>query len=482
MREDIIQDRKEIVAWLREQGIDPYPVGTKRTCTIGQVLSDFSSLSKNGNAVWIVGRVRSVRDQGNIMFCDLEDMSGRMQVVLKKQSLKKQFSLYKKGLGVGDFLQVKGIPFITKRKEKSVEATSLALLTKALRPLPTDFYGIEDIETRLRKRYLDTLTHQEVRDLFVKKSRFWSAMREFLNKEGFLEVDTPVLEETPGGAEAEPFVTHHNALDEDFYLRISLEISLKKIIVGGFEKVYEIGKVFRNEGIDAEHLQDYLQMEFYWAYADYKDLMKMLPKFYRHIIKSTTGGLTTEWNGTKIHWGKPWKKVDYVTWFREYTRLNPITASLTELRSCAKELGITIDNSLERGRLVDLIYKKTVRPTLIQPSFLINPPVFLEPLAKRDPNNPHVVERLQIVACGTELGKGFSEGNDPQDQRERFEQQMALREKGDKEAQMLDEDFLEALEYGMPPTAGFGLSERLFAMIMDKPIRETVFFPPMRRN
>jgi lysyl-tRNA synthetase class 2 len=306
-------------------------------------------------------------------------------------------------------------------------------------------------------------------------------MREFLNAEGFLEVDTPVLEQTPGGAEAEPFVTHHNALDEDFYLRISLEISLKKIIVGGFEKVYEIGKVFRNEGIDAEHLQDYLQMEFYWAYADYRDLMTFLPKMYRHIVKKTTGSLVTEWNGKKIYWGKPWKKIDYVQSFKRHTKLDPIAAPLTALRAHAKKLGLAVDASLERGRLVDMIYKKTVRPTLIQPCFLLNPPVFLEPLAKRSPDNPEVVERLQVVACGSELGKGFSEGNDPQDQRERFEQQMALREKGDKEAQMLDEDFLEALEYGMPPTAGFGLSERLFAMIMDKPIRETVFFPPMKR-
>ncbi|BCX16157.1 MAG: hypothetical protein KatS3mg098_386 [Candidatus Parcubacteria bacterium] len=252
--------------------------------------------------------------------------------------------------------------------------------------------------------------------------------------------------------------------------------------MGGFEKIYEIGRVFRNEGIDAEHLQDYTQMEFYWAYADYRQLMTFLKKMYRFVIKKTFGTLVFKWQGKKIDWGKEWKVYDYCKLFFKENKIDPKTASLEELLKKAQSLQIEVPQGAGKGRLIDLIYKKTVRPKLIQPCFLINPPVEIEPLAKRSEKDPRVVERLQVMAYGTELGKGFSELNDPQDQRERFEEQMKLRAAGDKEAQMLDEDFLEALEYGMPPTAGFGMSERLFAVLANKPIRETIFFPPMKKK
>ncbi len=482
MRKDIIKERQKKVKRLREEGIDPYPVQSQRTHTVQEVLDSFSALKKTNKTVTITGRLYSVRDQGNIIFTDIQDASGRIQGILKKDSLKKQYTLLKKTLEAGDFIQLQGKVLVTKKKAKSVAATKVTILTKALRPLPTEFYGIQKIETRLRKRYLDTLLRPETKEMFEKKSVFWNAIRTFLNKENFIEVITPVLEETPGGAEAEPFVTHYNALDKDFYLRISLEISLKKILVGGFEKVYEIGHVFRNEGVDAQHLQDYTQMEFYWAYADYRDLMKFLQRLYKFVIKETMGTLKTSWQGKTIDWGKKWKVVDYCTSFKKAAGLDPTKASKQELFNKARELGLFPQRNLEKGRLIDLIYKKTVRTTLIQPTFLINPPTIIEPLAKRDPENPDVVERLQIIACGTELGKGFSEANDPQDQRKRFEEQATLRKAGDKEAQMLDEDFLEALEYGMPPAAGFGLSERLFSILVDKPIRETVFFPPMKKK
>ena len=295
-------------------------------------------------------------------------------------------------------------------------------------------------------------------------------------------METPIFECTPGGAEAEPFVTHYNALDADFYLRISLEISLKKLLVGGFDKVFEIGRIFRNEGIDAEHLQDYTQLEFYWAYADYNDLMKFIEKTYKRVIKSTTGSLVTERHGQKIDWSKKWGKVDYFTIFKEKTGIDLNNASVSDLSERAKEAGIKADSSLGKGRLIDLLFKKFARPTLIQPCFLVNPPIEIEPLAKRIRGEEHKVARFQVMAGGSELGKGFSEANDPLDERARFEEQMSLRDKGDAEAQMLDEDFLEALEYGMPPSAGFGISERLFAVIMDKPVRETVFFPAMKNK
>jgi len=321
-----------------------------------------------------------------------------------------------------------------------------------------------------------------VKDMFEKKSRFWAICREFLTKKGFLEVETPVLEAVPGGADAEPFITHHNALNTDFYLRIALEISLKKMLVAGYEKIFEIGRVFRNEGIDAEHLQEYTSIEFYWAYANYNDGMKLVETLYKKIIKEVRGNLTTVWKNHKINWGGKWPKVEYFDIFKKKVGLDLNIASEKELFEKAKKEGLGPEKNIGKGRLIDLLFKKIIKPEMIQPCFLVDQPLDMEPLAKRIIGEPQKVARFQVVACGAELGKGFSEANDPIDQRDRFKEQMRLREKGDKEAQRLDEDFLEALEYGMPPTAGFGFSDRLFAILMDKPMREIVFFPPMRRK
>jgi lysyl-tRNA synthetase class 2 len=481
MIDEIISERKRKLEYLKEHGVDPYPVESKRTSTIGSFLDSFSKNIKSSKKVYLTGRVRGLRDQGKILFVDLEDESGRMQIILKKDNIK-DFDLFKKTLDIGDFIQTSGKALITKSGQKSIAADGAKFLSKSLRPLPSEFYGIENTELRLRQRHLDALLDKEVRKMFVKKTSFWKTVRRYLDSEGFLEVETPVLEMTPGGADAEPFSTHYNALNEDYYLRISLEIALKKMLVGGFEKVYEIGRVFRNEGIDAEHLQDYTTCEFYSAYSDYNKLMKFVEKLFKKVIKETSGSLTTEWRGVKINWGKKWQTIDYCLEFKKKTGIDPVAASVEELNKKASELKLSPERGLSKGRLIDLIYKKIIRPNLIQPVFLINPPAELVPLAKRMPGKSGVVERMQVVACGTELGNGFSEANDPIDQRERFEEQMKLREKGDKEAQPLDEDFLEALEYGMPPAAGFGFSERLFTVLMDKPIRETVFFPAMKRQ
>ena len=481
MLDNIISERERKIKELKMVGIDPYPAQCRKTSSVGDVLNKFAKLAAAKKNFYLTGRIRSLRDQGKIIFLDIEDATGKIQAVLKKEETR-DFSVFKKYLDIGDFLEIYGNPFQTQKGEKSINVKKGKLLTKSVRPIPSDFYGLVDTETRLRKRYLDLALNKDLRELFIKKSEFWQAVREFLTRNGFLEVETPVFETTPGGAEAEPFVTHHNALDRDFYLRISLEIALKKLIIGGFEKVCEIGRIFRNEGIDAEHLQDYTQMEFYRAYADYNDLQKFLEKMYKFVIKKTFGVLTLTWQGKKINWGKKWPKVDYSKIFKEKNGFDPTTATEEKLKKRARELHLELDKSLGKGRLIDLIYKKTVRPTLIQPCFLINSPVETSPLAKRSFKNPKVVERLQIIACGTELGNGFSEANDPQDQRERFEEQMKLRAAGDKEAQRLDEEFLEALGYGMPPTAGFGMSERLFSVLADKPIRETIFFPPMKKK
>lgn len=480
MLEDIIQERRKKLEALKAANIDPYPARVKRSSTIAHALAEFDKIAMSGDAVSLAGRLRSLRDQGKIIFADIEDESGKIQVVLKEDTLA-ELPFWRDVLDVGDFISVTGPLFATKRGEKSLEARELQFGGKTLLPLPDKWDGLEDVELRLRERYVDLLAHPEVRAMFAKKSIFWASVREFLQKHAFVEVETSVLEPQAGGAEAEPFKTHHNALDTDFYLRISLELQLKKLIVGGFDSVFEIGRVFRNEGIDRDHLQDFTFMECYWAYHDYKALMKLIQKMYQFTVEHTMGSLRTKWQGYDIDWGQSWPEVDYVHAFKEANGgLNPLTASREELFDKAKELGLAPEKNLQKGRLIDLIYKKTVRPTLIQPCFLVNTPILISPLAKASPEHPDIAERFQVVACGTELGNGFSELNDPLEQRRRLEEQMKLKAKGDKEAMSLDEDFLRALEYGLPPTAGFGMSERVFAVLVDKPVRETVFFPLMR--
>lgn len=480
MIDSLIEERKKKLKNIKAKGLDPYPAESKRTHTILEALTSFNKLTKAKKKVRLTGRLRAWRDQGGVIFADLKDASGAIQLVFKKESFK-DFDFWKENLDLSDFVETGGTLFKTKKGQESLEVRSFKLLAKSLRPIPKDFYGITEIETKLRQRYLDIILNPEVRDIFIKKAKFWDSLRTELKTQGFLEVETPVLESVPGGADAEPFATHHNALNEDFYLRISLEIALKKIMVAGYEKVFEIGRIFRNEGIDAEHLQDYTQLEFYWAYADYNDLMKLTEAMFKKTIKATCGTLTTSYRGQKINWGKKWPQVDYYKIFKEKVGLDIKTATETDLFKKAVAEGLKPEKNLGRGRLIDMLFKK-IRHTMIQPCFLVNPPADLEPLAKRIRGDESKVARFQIVAGGTELSKGFSEANDPIDQRARFEEQMKLREKGDVEAQRLDEDFLEALEYGMPPMAGFGMSERFFGVLMDKPLRETVFFPLMRKK
>lgn len=470
------QVRLEKIGQLRKLGIDPYPAKfeRKQTCLLARELLE--------KKVVVAGRIRAIRGHGASSFADLFDQSGKIQLFFSKDVLGEKNYEILKLLDLGDFIGVEGDVFQTQAGEITIKVEKLTVLTKAILPLPEKWHGLVDTETRLRKRYLDLIMNPEIRKMFVKKTKFWQAVRNYLTKEDFLEVETPVLESTPGGADARPFITHHNALDIDLYLRISLELHLKRLLVGGYEKVFEIGRVFRNEGIDAEHLQDYTMLEFYWVYADYNDLIKMLEDFYKYLVKETTGGLKTTYHGSEIDWSGKWPKLDYSELFEKLTGLNPVKASEEELRKKAVELKLKPEKFAGKGRLMDLIYKSAVRPTLVQPCFLINSPVEISPLAKRHPENPKLTQRLHIVAGGSELCNAFSELNDPVDQEQRFKDQQKLREAGDEEAQMYDEDFVEALGYGMPPTAGFGMSERVFAFLMDKPVRECVFFPTMRNG
>lgn len=477
----LLADRIEKLELLRKQGVDPYPSDSGRTHMIAQVLAEFSEFEQMKKEVALSGRIMAIREHGGIIFGNMEDGSGNIQFMLREEELgDAKLKTFLDLFDIGDFVELPGILTLTKRGEKTLVGSDYRMLAKSLRALPEKWHGLTDVETKLRKRYLDLLVNHDLREVFEKKSIFWKSLREFLQSKGFLEVELPVLEQVTGGAEAEPFVTHYNAMEQDFYLRISLELPLKKLLVGGFERVFEIGRIFRNEGVSTEHLQDYTQLEFYYAYANFEDLKILATELYRKVIKAVMGTHKITNQGVTLDWSQPWHTYDYYEQFEKFTSLDLHKASDNDLRKLAKKLKLPVEKFAQKGRLIDLIYKKAVRPNLVEPGFLVYPPLEIEPLAKRWKEDESRVQRLQVVAWGTELGKGFAELNDPLDQRKRFEEQMKLREAGDKEAQQMDDDYLEAMEYGMPPMAGFGLSERLFAVLLDKSIRETVFFPPMR--
>ncbi len=490
MREDILTTKLEKLTKLTEAFGTAYPETVSRTHATHEVLEQFDTLNGSDTQVSIVGRVKSLRVMGKIAFCHIEDGTGKVQGFFSAEMMApvdtpaddSQFKLFKETVDLGDFIAVTGTVFLTKQNEKSVRVEKWQMLSKSLRPIPTEFYGLKDEEELLRRRYLDLLMNGETRELFVKKNAFWQTVRRVLSEKDFLEVQTPVLEHIPGGAEAEPFVTHHNALDADFYLRISLELALKRLLVGGYERVFEIGRVFRNEGIDREHLQEFDHMEFYAAYMNMEQGMELVERLYKDIVRAVVGeSMTTEHEGETINWNVAFPRVDYFTEFKKEIGIDlSEEVSVEELKKKADELGIRYEKSYGKGRMIDTIYKKTVRQKLIQPCFLVGHPLEVSPLAKVDPKNPRRTLRFQPVAGKSELGNGFAELNDPIDQRARFEEQMKLRDAGDKEGMMLDEDFIQALEYGMPPACGFGMSERLFAILMNRSVRETVIFPPMK--
>ena len=480
MLDEIKKTKLRKLEALREQSVDPYPEKTRRSVVNKEALSRFDNLKDK--KIFLVGRVRSLRPMGGSAFAHIEDGSGKIQVFLSKKNIGgENYKLFTDTIEIGDFVQVEGKLFKTKKGEKTLEVRDWKVLAKSVLPIPTEYFGLKDQEELLRKRYLDLMLNPETRELFNKKNIFWRTVRNFLVEKGFLEVQTPVLENIPGGAEAEPFVTHHNALDRDFYLRISLELPLKRLLVGGYEKVFEIGRVFRNEGIDREHLQEYDMVEFYEAYADMEKGMKTVEEMFKDIVKAVTGGAKTEYEESLVNWGDKWEIKDYFELFKKETGIDlDNKVSVEDLKKRADELEIEYEEDYGKGRMIDTIFKKTARVKLIQPCFLVGHPIEVSPLSKTNPNDSKKVLRFQVVAGGMELGNGFSELNDPIEQRRRFEEQMRLRKAGDKEAQMMDKDFVEALEYGMPPAVGFGMSERLFAMLMNKSVRETVIFPPVR--
>jgi len=461
---------------LRELGIDPYPSKS----TIKRISCKKSRERKIGENVEIAGRITGLRDFGKLCFLDITDESGSIQISVKSENLKKSDVEVYKLFDIGDFIEASGKLFKTKSGEVTVEVFEIKLLSKSVRPFPSKHFGIQDEEERYRQRYVDLAMNSELKDLFRKKALFWNTIREFLRNEGFLEVETPVLENATGGADATPFVTHHQALDIDVYLRISMgELWQKRLMVAGFEKTFEIGRQFRNEGLSREHLQDYTQMEFYWAYANYEDSMALVEKMYKEVAKKTFGTLKFKIGEHNVNFDKKWERLDYVDTVKKGTGIDITKSTEDDLKKKLKELTVKFSESDKKGRLIDLLWK-TVRKEISGPAFLVGHPVEVSPLAKRIPGREGYTERYQIILAGSEMGNGYSELNDPIDQAERFEKQQKMRDEGDDEAQMHDEDFVRALEYGMPPVTGFGVSERLFSFLADKSVRECVLFPLLK--
>lgn len=482
--EQIISERLRKIKELKEQGINPYPNKYDVKNFTNELHEKYKSLKneqKTKDKVNLTGRLMTIRDMGKITFCTLQDSQGRIQIVFQeKETPDKIFEFFTKYLDTGDFVGIEGTIFRTKRGELSILVKDVTLLTKSILPLPEKFHGLKDEEEKLRKRYLDILMNLEIKEMFVRKAKFWQTMRNFLINKGFLEVETPILENSAGGASATPFVTHHNALDIEVYLRISMgELWQKKLMIAGYEKTFEIGRQFRNEGMDAEHLQDYTQMEFYWAYANYEDGMKLVEELYKTLAKEVYGKTKFKINDHEFDLAKKWERIDYAETIKKYTKLDIFKAKDKDIEDKLKELNIEYEKKAGRSTLIDALWKYC-RKKISGPAFLIGTPVEVSPLAKRDPQDTKKVERFQPILAGSEVGNGYSELNDPIDQENRFKEQQAMKDAGDIEAHTHDTDFVEALKYGMPPTCGFGVSERLFAFFEGKPIRETVIFPLMK--
>jgi len=478
---DIRADRVKKLRILKEAGMEAYPARSSRNTSIADFLEHFEVKEAVDTPSIIAGRVMSMRGQGGIHFADIFDGTARTQVVLQKAEMDEGlFMLFGEAADTGDFIEATGVSFTTKRGEKSLKVQSWRMLAKSLRPIPDEWFGLKDEEKKLRERDIDILLNSELRALFERRAKFWQAAREYYLHRGFIEVETPVLETTPGGADARPFTTHHNALDIEVYLRISCgELWQKRLLIAGFPKVFEIGRIFRNEGQSREHLQDYTQLESYEAFSDMRQGMKFVQELYRHIMKSVYGKYTFEINGHTVDFAEEWPVLEFSSLVKKEFGIDPLKCSEKDAIQTVRDAKIEVGEALNKARAVDHLWK-AIRKKLTGPAFLTGIPVYLEPLAKRSSENPELVERIQIIIAGSEMGKGYSELNDPEDQRSRFEEQQKLRDAGDEEAQRLDEDYLRAMEYGMPPAFGFGVSERFFAFLENKPVHEAQLFPLLK--
>jgi len=482
--EEIRTERIKKLNYLKEQGINPYPISSVQDFSIKEILANFSKLLKRKKSISLVGRVTSLRGQGALVFFDFHDGTDTLQGLLKKGETKDESrNLFADTVDVGDFVELKGTLFVTKRKEKTFLVKDWKMLAKSLRSLPDKWHGLQDVEERFRRRYLDILMSKEVKERFILRSKMITLLRSILNSENYLEVETPILQPLAGGATAEPFITHHSALDIDLYLRIAPELYLKKLLVGGFPKVYEIGRNFRNEGIDVTHNPEFTMLEFYESYSDAKNQMVFLEKMLKELTKKLFGKSTIIYGKEKISLSKKFTEISFFDLLKRYALIpDPQNTTLNELKLKAKQLGVDVADTDAPEKIMDNIYKKACRPKLIQPTFVVDYPTAFSPFAKRKEDNESLIDRFQLIIGGIEMANAFSELNDSLDQANRYKEQDKKKRGGEKEVSPSDEDFLEAIEYGMPPAGGVGVGiDRLAMFFTDtKNIKEVILFPTMR--
>jgi lysyl-tRNA synthetase class 2 len=480
----IISAREQKLKNIRKNGVDPYPARGQRDYLCQEATVKFDQIKKEGKEITLAGRLVLLRLHGKVCFADLEDGSGRFQLFLTQDDLGEEaYNFFKENIDLGDFLQVQGKVFLTKKGEKTLRLNFYRLLAKSLSSLPEKWHGLSDPEKRFRQRYLDLIANPEVRKIFITRSKTIKLIREFLDQRNFIEVETPILQSLAGGATARPFVTHHQALGQDLYLRVAPELYLKRLIIGGLERVYEVARCFRNEGIDRTHSPEFTQVEFYQAYADYQDLMQLTEELMVFLLKGLGLEMKREFQGQKIDFTPPYPRWDFREALIEKAGIDIDQYPEREyLAAEVRKKGLVVDEAWGRGRILDEIYKEFVLPQVKQPVFIINHPLELSPLAKKIKERPAYVERFQLLVNGLETCNAFSELNDPGDQAARFKEQKKLQDKGDEEAQAADEEFITALKYGMPPTAGEGIGiDRLVNILTNtQNIREVILFPTLK--
>lgn len=480
---ELIKIKREKLSELQQSGKNPFEiVKYEVTNHSTEIIDKFEEFE--GKEVSVAGRLMTKRVMGKAAFCDIHDRDGKIQSYVRKDNIGEQAYMdFKKMVDIGDIIGIKGEVFRTEKGEISIKAHELVLLSKSLQVLPEKYHGLKDQEVRYRQRYLDLIVNPEVKDAFNKRSKIISGIRTFLNNREFTEVETPILQMIPGGAAARPFITHHNTLDLDMYLRISLELPLKRLIVGGFERVYELGRVFRNEGVSIKHNPEFTLLELYQAYTDYNGMMELTESLIKYLAKDVLGTEVINYQGTEIDFSKPFEKITMIDAVKKYTDVDfDQIKTLEEAQEVAKKHHIEYEAHHRKGDILNLFFETYCEDKLIQPTFLIDHPVEISPLTKKKPSNPEYTERFELYIVGREHANAYSELNDPIDQRERFEYQEKLREAGDEEANMIDEDFLTALSYGMPPTGGLGIGiDRLVMLLTNSSsIRDILLFPTMK--
>jgi lysyl-tRNA synthetase, class II len=480
---DLIGQRKvrlEKLEELKKLGINPYPAESFKEDSIGDILENYEEYEEKETV--LAGRVMAWREHGKLVFGNIKDQSGTIQLMIRETDLKEDLEKGYLGwdklylLDLADFIELYGTIGKTRTGEITIMVDRVRLLTKALRPIPRQ---LEDKEQIFRRRYLDLVVNEEKFEMFKRKAKFWQVQRDFLREEGFMEVEVPILEPVTGGADAKPFITHHNALDQDFYLRISTELYQKRLIGAGYEKIYTFGPHFRNEGMDDEHLQEFYDVEWYWAYADFRDNMELVKRLFLKIANDIYGKTEFTTRGHTFDLADELEEIDYTQAIKERYDIDIFEDDIKDIRKVVEDLHLEIDPDANRNRLIDTLWKN-IRKDVSGPAFLINQPKFLSPLAKSYDDREEITERFQVIIAGSELGNGYSEINNPLDQLDRFLEQQEMREEGDEEAQMLDIDFVEMLEYGMPPASGYGQSERIFWFLEDVTGREGTFFPQLK--